>query len=134
MAAASMAGMSSVEIEAPAKLNLSLGVVARREDGFHEIDSLMVAVTLSDTLVVRDRQEAAGSQASPFQLRVRFGGRLATAEGAALARDVPDDDRNLAVRAAQALAAAAGLDRGLEIDLVKRIPETSKIHGAQARC
>jgi len=132
MAAASMAGMSSVEIEAPAKLNLSLGVVSRREDGFHEIDSLMVAVTLSDTLVVRDRQEAAGSQASPFQLRVRFGGRLATAEGAALARDVPDDDRNLAVRAAKALAAAAGLDRGLEIDLVKRIPSQAGLGGGSS--
>lgn len=126
MAADEGAEMPPVEIDAPAKLNLSLGVVARREDGFHEIESLMVGVTLSDTLRLTACEDA------ECRLRVRFGGRLATPAGQPLARDVPADDRNLAVRAAQALAAAAGIERGLDIELVKRIPSQAGLGGGSS--
>jgi len=126
MATAGMADTPIVEIEAPAKLNLSLGVVARREDGFHEIDSLMVAVTLCDTLRVRSRDDGQCS------LRVQFGGRLASEAGQPLARDVPEDDRNLAVRAAKALAAAAGIAGGLDVELVKRIPSQAGLGGGSS--
>ncbi|MGA0038523.1 MAG: 4-(cytidine 5'-diphospho)-2-C-methyl-D-erythritol kinase [Pirellulales bacterium] len=121
-----LAATPIVEIDAPAKLNLSLGVVARRADGFHEIDSLMVAVTLCDTLQLSPRPDA------EFRLRVTFGGRLATPEGQALARDVPEDDRNLAVRAAKALARTAGVTRGLDIGLVKRIPSQAGLGGGSS--
>ncbi|MBM4023284.1 MAG: 4-(cytidine 5'-diphospho)-2-C-methyl-D-erythritol kinase, partial [Planctomycetes bacterium] len=42
-----------VTAHAPAKLNLSLAVLARRHDGFHEIESLVVPVDLADTLQLR---------------------------------------------------------------------------------
>jgi 4-diphosphocytidyl-2-C-methyl-D-erythritol kinase len=126
MATPGLADTPVVEMDAPAKLNLSLGVVARRDDGFHEIDSLMVAVTLCDTLQLRPRRD------SKCTLQVTFAGRLATAEGSALARDVPEDDRNLAVRAAKALARVAGIDRGLEIGLVKRIPSQAGLGGGSS--
>lgn len=118
---------AEILVDAPAKLNLTLGVVARRADGFHEIDSLMVAVTLHDTLQVRARPEGQG-----ITLRVRFDGRLASEAGRPLARDVPDDDRNLVVRAARALAAATGVSRGLEIDLVKRVPSQAGLGGGSS--
>ena len=41
-----------VEVLAPAKFNLFLEVLARRPDGYHEIESLMVTVNLHDTLTV----------------------------------------------------------------------------------
>ena len=118
-------------MRAPAKLNLSLAVLARRADGFHEIESLMVPVTLYDTLRVHV------SDVPGIRLRVRFGGRLATAAGLALAHDVPTDASNLVVRAAQSLAVDAGLAEspdspcapGLDIDLVKRIPSGSGLGG-----
>lgn len=123
-----------VSVRAPAKLNLTLAVLARRADGFHEIESLMVPVTLHDTLRVQT------SDVPGIRLRVRFGGRLITAAGSPLAHDVPSDATNLVVRAAQALAVEAGLAEsltaacvpGLDIDLVKRIPSGSGLGGGSS--
>ena len=125
---------AAVSVSAPAKLNLSLAVLARRADGFHEIESLMVPVTLHDTLRVQV------SEVPGIRLRVRFGGRLATAAGSPLAHDVPSDATNLVVRAAQLLAVEAGLADssatpavpGLDIDLVKRIPSGSGLGGGSS--
>ena len=132
----SVAGLRSepISVRAPAKLNLSLAVLARRADGFHEIESLMVPVTLHDTLRVQV------SDVPGIRLRVRFGGRLATPVGSALAHDVPTDASNLVVRAAQSLAVEAGLAKspdspctpGLDIDLVKRIPSGSGLGGGSS--
>src|SRR6185369_9937417 len=94
--------MLALTVPAPAKLNLFLHVTGRRADGYHEIESLFVALDYGDmlTLVRRD-------------------------DGAILRRtDVPaipiDDD--LAIRAARALQRETSCRRGVEIDLVKRIP------------
>jgi 4-diphosphocytidyl-2-C-methyl-D-erythritol kinase len=116
---------ASVTVRAPAKLNLSLAVLDRRPDGYHEIESLMVPVSLGDTLVVR------ATESPGIDLRVRFGGRLAGA-GQALARDVPVDHTNLVVRAAVALAAEAGIDRGLAIELVKEVPSGAGLGGGSS--
>jgi 4-diphosphocytidyl-2-C-methyl-D-erythritol kinase len=136
---ATAAGMAAAEssailVRAPAKLNLSLAVLARRDDGFHEIESLIAPVTLHDSLRVR------ASHRPGIRLRVRFGGRLATPAGAALAHDVPSDASNLVVRAAQALAVEAGIAGsadspcmpGLDVELVKRIPSGSGLGGGSS--
>jgi len=116
---------ASVTLQAPAKLNLSLAVLDRRPDGYHEIESLMVPVSLGDTLVVR------ATDSPGIDLRVRFGGRLAGA-GRVLARDVPAGDSNLVIRAARALAAEVGIDRGLSIDLVKEVPSGAGLGGGSS--
>jgi len=113
-------------ILAPAKLNLSLAVLARRADGFHEIESLMVPVSLADTLHVRTRA------APGVALRVAYAGELARGPGAALAHDVPTDGTNLVVRAAERLAAEAGITSGLDVDLVKRIPSGAGLGGGSS--
>lgn len=119
-----------ITVSAAAKLNLSLAVLERRPDGFHEIESLVVPVSLHDTVQVR------ATAAPGIRLRVRFGGRLATQAGKSLAVDVPTDDSNLVVRAARLLAQEAGIDvdhgPGLEIDLVKRIPSGSGLGGGSS--
>jgi len=117
---------AALVVRAPAKLNLSLAVLARRPDGYHEIESLMVPVTLHDTLRVRSRREPG------VGLTVRFGGRLATEAGRGLARDVPADDSNLVVRAVRELARAAGVDRGLDVELVKEIPSGAGLGGGSS--
>jgi 4-diphosphocytidyl-2-C-methyl-D-erythritol kinase len=117
---------AAVTIHAPAKLNLSLAVLERRPDGFHEIESLMVPVDLADTLAV-----TAGGPPG-IRLAVRFAGPLATPRGRVLARDVPADATNLVVRAAAALAADAGIEPALDIDLVKRIPSGAGLGGGSS--
>jgi 4-diphosphocytidyl-2-C-methyl-D-erythritol kinase len=115
-----------VTLRAPAKLNLSLAVLARRADGFHEIESLMVPVSLADTLHVRRRAEPG------VGLTVALGPALAGGSAAALARDIPTDGRNLVVRAAEALARDAGIATGLEIALEKHVPAQAGLGGGSS--
>jgi len=63
---------------------------------------------------------------------VRFGGLLATPRGGVLARDVPSDSTHLVVRAAAALAARAGIEPALEIELVKQIPSGAGLGGGSS--
>jgi 4-diphosphocytidyl-2-C-methyl-D-erythritol kinase len=115
-----------VHLRAPAKLNLSLAVLDRRDDGFHEIESLMVPVTLHDRLRVR-RQPA-----GVFSLTVGFKGRLAGGKGRQLARDVPADESNLVLRAVRLLAERAGVAAGVAIELEKEIPSGAGLAGGSS--
>jgi 4-diphosphocytidyl-2-C-methyl-D-erythritol kinase len=95
-----------LEVVAPAKLNLTLEVTGRRADGYHEIVSLMQTVDLADTV------------------RLSEAGAIEVAVSGEELRGVPQEGpRNLAYRAAQALAEEAGdADLGALIELEKRIP------------
>jgi 4-diphosphocytidyl-2-C-methyl-D-erythritol kinase len=117
---------AAITLSGPAKLNLSLAVLGRRPDGFHEIESLLVPVDLADTLTLR----ADGPPG--IRLAVRFDGLLAAPRGMPLARDVPADATNLVVKAVAALAAAAGLEPALDIELVKRIPSGAGLGGGSS--
>src|SRR6516165_2912112 len=92
-----------VEVLAPAKLNLFLEVLARRPDGYHEIESLMVTVNLHDTLTVSELDS---------------GAIVLQCDDASL----PMGRDNLVVKAALGLRAATGCTRGARITLTKAIP------------
>lgn len=96
--------MRTLTLTAPAKLNLTLDVLGRREDGYHEMKMVMTSVSLTDEVT----------------LTVEPG------EGVVVSTDLnflPIDGRNLAAIAAEKLRAATGADWGrLTIDLRKRIP------------
>jgi len=95
----------------PAKINLFLTVGARRGDGLHEIESVMQAVSLFDTVTL----EPAGS----FEVSV-------SPAGAA-----PEDESNLAMRAARAFASLHPGD-GVTISIEKRIPVAAGMGGGSA--
>ncbi len=111
-----------VLIQAPAKLNLFFEVLARRADGFHEIETLMCPISLFDTLVCRPNPEGA------FSLSVHAG----AGDGASLLEDVPSDGRNLALRAVLALRAASGTQQGADLSLCKRIPSAAGLGGGSS--
>jgi 4-diphosphocytidyl-2-C-methyl-D-erythritol kinase len=90
-------------IQAHAKINLFLEVLGRRADGFHELDTVMQAVSLCDTLELRRRE--------PGDFGISVTGL-----------SVPGDESNLALRAARLLAERGGRKEGVHISLHKRIP------------
>jgi 4-diphosphocytidyl-2-C-methyl-D-erythritol kinase len=95
-------------LNAAAKVNLVLEVLGKRDDGYHELVTVMQAVDLSDRVTIED--------ADVLELRSRVPG-------------VPTDGRNLALRAATALREAAGITRGARITLDKRIPVAAGLGG-----
>ncbi len=104
----------SVQRTAPAKVNLILRVLDRRPDGYHNLWSLMQTVGLTDTLSVR---------LNPIHQDVRLTCQVS---------DLPTDGRNLIVKAAETLRAAAGRREGFDIDLRKTIPMGGGLGGGSS--
>ncbi len=100
-------------VRAHAKINWSLAVCGRRDDGYHELDMLMQSIELSDEI----RFESAG------QLTLEVNGQR-----------VRDGERNLVLRAADALNAFMGERRGAHISLMKNIPARAGLGGGSADC
>jgi 4-diphosphocytidyl-2-C-methyl-D-erythritol kinase len=106
--------MPSVTVRAPAKVNLVLSVGPRRQDGFHELATVFHAVSVYDEVVAEPDERV-----------------TVTVEGAH-ARLVPTGEDNLAARAAQALAAYAGVTTGARLHLRKGIPVAAGMAGGSA--
>lgn len=104
---------ATVRIKAPAKVNLTLDVIGRRSDGFHEIRSLVQGIDLCDELCMRSR---AGDGVS---LRC-------------IGADLPTDSGNLVVQAIERLAEVAGRNEGIEVELRKRIPVAAGLGGGSS--
>ena len=105
--------MNTVIVKAPAKINLALDITGKREDGYHLMNMLMQTVDLYDTLT------------------------LTKAQFIALTCDrkgVPEDDKNLAWRAAELFFSKMGMgeDVGVEIDINKVIPMQAGLAGGSA--
>lgn len=104
--------MNTFTLQAPAKLNLSLRVLGKRDDGFHEIDTLMVKLPgLADELEFHPGEEFSFQCDDP---------------------SVPGDDKNLVVKAARAYEAAAGLACRCSISLKKIIPHGAGLGGGSS--
>jgi 4-diphosphocytidyl-2-C-methyl-D-erythritol kinase len=108
--------MTALRMAAHAKLNVFLRVMGRRDDGYHDVETLVLPISLADDVTVEAADELTLSLEGP------------AAEG------VPVDDMNLALRAARALAAEAGGARppGAGISILKRIPVAAGLGGGSA--
>ncbi len=102
-----------MRIAAPAKVNLSLRVLGKRSDGFHDIETLMVRLDLADELEIE---------------------LTSTPEISIVCEEpgVPADERNLAWRAAAAFREATGRDFGCRIHLTKRVPHGAGLGGGSS--
>jgi 4-diphosphocytidyl-2-C-methyl-D-erythritol kinase len=100
---------------APAKVNAFLRVLGRRDDGYHDVETLIQPITLAD-----------GVQAAPAPDGITLTVVGERAEG------VPEGEENLVVRAARALAEATEIDRGARILLAKRIFVAAGLGGGSA--
>ena len=111
--------MEQITIEAPCKINLSLDIVGKLPNGYHEMDMVMQTVSLYDTLTLSLHP---GKPQITMSCTVESGAALAC------------DETNIAVRCARAFFEKTGipLSGSLHIDLVKRIPMMAGLGGGSA--
>lgn len=110
-------------VDAPAKLNLFLKIVRRRPDGFHDIDTVMSAINLFDTV------EFSESHEPEIRLTVELAVSPVTGVTAAT---IPTGPENLVVRAAELLRRRTGATDGAGIRLIKRIPSAAGMGGGSS--
>ena len=103
-------------LDAPAKINLSLRVLCRREDGFHEITTRMAPLALADRLT----------------MELAHGAVPGMVEFTCDDPSVPGDETNLAVKAVRALETHAGVLPAVRIHLEKRIPHGAGLGGGSS--
>ncbi len=100
--------------KAYAKLNLTLDVLSRREDGYHELEMIMQSISLCDSVSVR----------------IGCGGGITIVSNV---RHIPNDERNIAYKAAMAFVNATGNDcGGIYIAIEKRVPSSAGMAGGSA--
>ena len=103
----------TLTVSAPAKLNLTLDILGKTADGYHELNSVMLCVDLCDTLTINQRGAGLRLNCSDPALCV--------------------GEDNLVIRAARAFFAYTGIEPGgLGLSLTKRIPEQAGLAGGSA--
>ena len=105
--------MESVGLEAFGKINLSLDVLKRRPDGYHELRMIMQTVDLCDRVTISKNQTGC--------IRISCS-----------KPGLPTDERNLAYKAARLFMDEYGIDAGVDIDIIKCIPEAAGMAGGSA--
>lgn len=103
-----------LELLAPAKINLFLELKAKRDDGFHELETVMSCVNLCDRLRFETREDD--------QILLR----TAASEGLPLPKD------NLIVKALASLQSSVEVRQGMDVFLEKRIPIQAGLGGASS--
>lgn len=104
--------MSIVSEKAPAKINLTLDVLQKRPDGYHEVEMIMTTVDLADRIWLKPLDSG---------ILIRSSERF-----------VPNDKRNLAWQAADILRKKFSIQSGVEITLDKHIPVAAGLAGGSS--
>lgn len=100
-------------IKAPAKINLTLDVLYKRPDNYHEVDMIMTTIDLSDRIGLEARQDGLI--------------KIISAD-----RFVPSDERNFAYQAAKLLQDTYGIKEGVSITIDKEIPIAAGLAGGSS--
>lgn len=105
--------MNTLELKAPAKINLFLEILGKRPDGYHELETVMLRTDFCDTLrfELRDDPEIVFTCSDP---------------------SLPVDEKNLVVRAARLLMTEFQIDQGCTIHLQKEIPHGAGLGGGSS--
>ncbi|MEG0641235.1 MAG: 4-(cytidine 5'-diphospho)-2-C-methyl-D-erythritol kinase [Clostridium sp.] len=100
--------MESIVLKCPAKINLSLDILGKRSDGYHEINTVMQTISLEDKVTI--------SKAIGFSISIK---------GAHL----PTDDNNIAMKTAKIMFETFGISNGVDIHIEKHIPVAAGLAG-----
>lgn len=106
----------SISLLAPAKINLSLRILGKREDGYHEVETLMAPLSLADEIEIHHLHEETSDNVT------------LTCNDPSL----PIGADNLCVQAAEAFQEAVGLKEPVSITLLKKIPHGAGLGGGSS--
>lgn len=101
--------MANIIIDAHAKINLSLDVLRRREDGYHELKMIMQQIALKDIITIEDRDTDVIIESNN--------------------NDIPLDSSNLVYKAYRLLADMYNIKKGIYIHIQKNIPVAAGLAG-----
>ena len=104
--------MEELYLKSYAKVNLALEVLYKREDGYHEIESIMQEVSLCDEIVFEDKQEGITIESN--------------------SGEIPLDSSNLVYKVWEKMKEVSGVDRGLKIKIHKNIPVAAGLAGGSS--
>lgn len=108
--------ISPIALTAPAKINLSLRILSKREDGYHELETLMAPISLADELEISHTH---GFETGDIRLTCND-------------PSLPTSADNLCVKAAHAFQEASGLYESVAITLLKKIPHGAGLGGGSS--
>lgn len=104
--------MEEIVLESFAKINLALDVLYKRDDGYHEINTLMQQIDLKDNIILRNREKGIEIQCND--------------------KDVPLDNTNLVYKAWEKIIEKTGINKGIHIIIDKNIPLASGLAGGSS--
>jgi 4-diphosphocytidyl-2-C-methyl-D-erythritol kinase len=104
--------LKELHLNAYAKINLTLDVLGDRDDGFHDIETVMHTIELHDSIALREND-------SGITIRCE-------------SPDVPPDTQNIVYRTAKLLKETFGIARGVEVELTKCIPIAAGLGGGSS--
>ncbi len=104
--------INRISLKAPAKINLFLEILGKRDDGYHEIETVMQEIDLVDNLQFEEIQE---------------GVRLNCND-----KNIPSDENNLVCKAANLILNECGIRKGVLISLEKNIPVGAGLGGGSS--
>jgi 4-diphosphocytidyl-2-C-methyl-D-erythritol kinase len=105
--------LRKIQIEAPAKINLTIDVLFKRPDGYHEVEMIMQTIGLKDVVDIELLSEKSIKVTSDCE-------------------SIPNDETNLVWQAADMMINEYRLDAGLKIHIHKRIPVAAGLAGGSA--
>src|SRR5690554_6156422 len=97
-------------VKAPAKINLTLDVVGKRADGYHDVEMIMTTIDLADRIRLTELKE------DKIKVDVTKG-------------YIPNNENNLAYEAARVLKNKVGVSKGVSIFIDKKIPVSAGLAG-----
>lgn len=104
--------MKTIVMESFGKINLSLDIVNRREDGYHNIETIMQEIDLKDIVTLTEREKGIVIRSN--------------------SKEMPLDENNLVYKAWSQIKKVSNLDKGIDIYIEKNIPMSSGLAGGSS--
>lgn len=104
--------MKEIVLESFGKINLALDVLYKRNDGYHEINTLMQQIDLKDRVIIKNKEKGLEIQCND--------------------KDVPLDNTNLVYKAWERIIEKTGVNKGAHIIIEKKIPVAAGLAGGSS--